>query len=84
MISSPTPHDHISSMYNAWCQGMHKNDLYGCFYHMMVSRGMTYCVEDVKEMEGYVDAFEYGLDPADPAFCHECRTVLEWFMNAVE
>lgn len=82
--SSATPTDHISAMYDAWCNGMNKNDLYGCFYYMALERGLQpYCPEDIRELSLYVDCFEYGLDPADPAFCYECRSVLQWFMNAV-
>ena len=80
--SSATPTDHLNAMYEAWCNGMSQNDLYGCFYHMMCKRQMSFYVEDIQELGYYVECFEYGLDPVDPAFCYECRTVLKWMMAA--
>lgn len=80
---SATPTDHLSAMYDAWCNGMPQHNLYGCMYHMATSRGMQpYCHEDINELNYYVECFEYGLEPSDPAFCHECRIVLGWMMKA--
>jgi hypothetical protein len=80
---SAIPADHMNAMYEAWCNGMNKNDLYGCIYHMMSARLLSFCVEDINEIAHYIDCFEYSLEPSDPAFCEECRTVLRWMMATI-
>lgn len=82
MTRSLTALDHLEGIYACWCSGMHPNDLFGLMYRMMELRGMLNNPYGVQEAAYYIDCFEYGQSPADPAFCYECKKTLEWITLA--
>lgn len=81
MVPSLTALERIKCLYNAYCENACGLYMAASIDNLMVARGLSYNDDGIAEVLSYLDAYEYGLEPADPAFFHDVRILVNNMYN---
>lgn len=84
MVPSLTASERIRCLYNAYCENACGLYMTGSIDNLMTARGLSYNDDDIAELLFYLDEYEYSMEPADPAFFHDVRILINNIFNTVK